>query len=98
MRDYQEKVMKGRSLIDLSEFNRDEVIQIIDLAIDLKKEKAERKFQERLRHRNIALVFMMPSCRTRSSFVVAAADEGARLQIFPVEDIRFGLKESVKDI
>lgn len=90
--------MHGRSLLTLREFNRIEVEQIVDFAISLKSEKRARSFPRRLAHRNIALIFLQPSCRTRTSFVVAAADEGANLQIFPKEDIRFGIKESTKDI
>jgi ornithine carbamoyltransferase len=90
--------LKGRSLLTLEEFSTQEIQALIDLAETVKAEKKERRFQERLKHRNIALIFLKPSCRTRASFVVAAADEGAILQIFPAEDIRFGVKESTKDI
>jgi ornithine carbamoyltransferase len=90
--------MKGRSLLTLEEFSSDEVQDMVDLAISLKAEKKARRFPERLKHRNVALIFLKPSCRTRTSFVVAAADEAANLQIFPKEDIRFGIKESTKDI
>jgi ornithine carbamoyltransferase len=90
--------MKGKSLLTLEEFSAEEIGQLIDLAVQLKAEKRARQFPERLKHRNIALIFLKPSCRTRSSFVVASADEAACLQIFPKEDIRFGIKESVKDI
>ncbi len=90
--------MKGRSLLTLDEFSADEIQRMIDLAAQVKAEKRARRFPERLRHRNIALVFLKPSCRTRTSFLVAAADEGASLQALPKEEIRFGVKESVKDI
>lgn len=90
--------MKGRSLLTLEEFSADEVEALVDLAIALKAEKKDRRFPERLKHRNIALIFLKPSCRTCASFVVAAADEAATLQVFPKEDIRFGIKESTKDI
>ncbi|WP_454690256.1 ornithine carbamoyltransferase [Achromobacter aloeverae] len=90
--------MQGRSVLTLQEFNRIEVEKIVDFAISLKSEKRARRFPRRLAHRNIALIFLQPSCRTRASFAVAAADEGATLQILPKEDIRFGIKESTKDI
>lgn len=48
--------------------------------------------------KNIALIFLKPSCRTRVSFVVAATQSGAHPEIFGREDIRFGIKESVRDI
>ena len=52
----------------------------------------------RLAGRTIAIVFLKPSTRTRAAFVVAAADEGAHPEVLRAEDIRFGVKESVKDI
>ena len=91
-------LMKGRSLLTLEEFTANEIETLVDLAVAVKAEKKERRFPERLKHRNIALIFLKPSCRTRTSFVVAAADEAANLQVFPEEDIRFGVKESTKDI
>jgi ornithine carbamoyltransferase len=48
--------------------------------------------------RNIAVVFLKPSSRTRAAFVVAASDEGAHAEVLRPEDVRFGVKESVKDI
>lgn len=48
--------------------------------------------------KNIALIFLKPSCRTRASFIVAATQSGAHDEIFGREDIRCGIKESVRDI
>ncbi len=90
--------MKGRSLLTLEEFSASEINQLIALARDLKRQKAEREFAKRLANRNFCLVSLKPSARTRSAFVVAASDEGAHLEIFSAEDIRFASKESVKDI
>jgi len=55
-------------------------------------------FPRGLEHRNIAVVFLKPSCRTRSAVAVAAADEGANVEILSGDDLRFGVKESVADI
>jgi ornithine carbamoyltransferase len=89
---------KGRNLLTMLEYTSNEIDYIISLAIDLKKSKNQRIFQQNLKNRNFALIFDKPSCRTRTSFIVAATDEGAHLEIFPKEDIRFGIKESIKDI
>lgn len=90
--------LKGKSLLTLEEYSAGEVELLVDLAIKLKREKKQGIYPERLKHKNIALIFLKPSCRTRTSFLVAAADEGANLQILPKEDIRFGVKESIRDI
>lgn len=90
--------MKGRSLLTLREFSADELVYLVDRAIDCKRLKRARIFPRRLENRNIGLIFLKPSTRTRASFVVAANDEGANLEVFRAEDLRFGYKESVEDI
>lgn len=90
--------LKGRSLLSMRSYERDEIALLLDAAAELKRLKQERVFRGHLAHRSIALIFLKPSCRTRVSFVVAAADEGAHLEVLAPEEIRFGIKESVKDV
>ena len=90
--------LKGRSLLTLADLSAGEIQHLLELAIQLKGLKRAGVQQHNLRGKNIALIFLKPSLRTRLSFVVAASDEGAHLEIFPADDIRFGVKESVKDI
>jgi len=90
--------LRGRSLLTLRDFEPHEIQHMIDTAADLKASKRAGTFPRRLHGKNVALIFLKPSCRTRAAFAVAAADEGANLEVLPPEDIRFGEKESVKDI
>jgi ornithine carbamoyltransferase len=90
--------LKGKSLLTLRDFDAHEIEHMIDTAADLKAAKRSGIFPRRLVGKNIAMIFLKPSCRTRAAFAVAAADEGATLEVLPPEDIRFGEKESVKDI
>ncbi len=90
--------LNGRSLLTLRDFRADEIQQMIDTAADLKAAKRGGACPRRLVGKNVAMIFLKPSCRTRAAFAVAAADEGANLEVLPPEDIRFGEKESVKDI
>jgi ornithine carbamoyltransferase len=90
--------LKGCSLLTLEELSSGEIEYLIDRAIDLKRLKRERVFTHSLRDRNICLVFLKPSTRTRAAFFVAASDEGAGVEFFEEKDLRFGIKESVKDI
>ncbi|MFE3206256.1 ornithine carbamoyltransferase [Embleya sp. NPDC059237] len=90
--------LKGRNLLSLLDVSAAEIGELLDRAGDLKERAA---FGERvpvLAGRNIALIFLKPSCRTRVSFVVAATQSGAHPEVFGREDIRFGIKESVRDI
>jgi ornithine carbamoyltransferase len=90
--------LKGRSLLTLRDFDAHEIAHMIDTAADLKAAKRSGVFPRRLLGKNVALIFLKPSARTRAAFAVAAADEGANLEVLPPHDIRFGEKESVKDI
>jgi ornithine carbamoyltransferase len=90
--------LRGRSLLTLRDFEAHESQHMIDTAADLKAAKRGGACPRRLVGKNVAMIFLKPSCRTRAAFAVAAADEGANLEVLPPEDIRFGEKESVKDI
>src|ERR671932_1811373 len=90
--------LKGRSLLTLLEYSRAGSGAFLDTAATVKREKREGIYPRRLEHRNVALIFLKPSARTRMAFVVAASDEGAHLETFRPEDVRFGVKESTRDI
>jgi ornithine carbamoyltransferase len=90
--------LKGRSVLTLREFSESELNHLLDVADEAKRLKRSGVFPRRLEHKNVALLFLKPSLRTRMSFVVAAADEGAHLEFFSAEDIRFGIKESIRDV
>ncbi len=90
--------LKGRSLLSLREFSGDEIRELLSKAADLKERNALGERVSALAGRNIALIFLKPSCRTRVSFITASVQSGAHAEIFGREDIRFGIKESVRDV
>jgi ornithine carbamoyltransferase len=90
--------LRGRSLLSMRNHTPDEIGQLLDLAADARELKRRGERPLRLAGRTIAIVFLKPSTRTRAAFVVAAVDEGAHPEVLRAEDIRFGVKESVKDI
>jgi ornithine carbamoyltransferase len=90
--------LRGRSLISMRSHTPDEIELLLDTAAELKQLKRDRVFPKHLADRNIAIIFLKPSTRTRMAFVIAASDEGAHTEVFRAEDMRFGVKESVKDI
>jgi ornithine carbamoyltransferase len=90
--------LKGRSLLSLRDVSGDEIRELLDKAADLKERTALGQNVPALAGKNIALIFLKPSLRTRVSFVVASTQSGAHAQVFGREDIRFGIKESVRDI
>ena len=70
---------KNRHFLDLTDFRPAELQYLIDLARKLKAEKQSRTEVERLKGKNIALIFEKLSTRTRAAFEVAAYDQGAHV-------------------
>src|ERR671932_1907892 len=90
--------LRGRSLVSMRSHTPDEIALLLDAAVELRERKRRREQRRQLEGRNIAIVFLKPSARTRSAFVVAAVDEGAHPEVLRGEDVRLGVKESVRDV
>ena len=89
--------LRGRSFLTLLDFSKREIWFLLDLARDLKRAKysgTERKLLEGL---NICVLFQKTSTRTRSSFEVAAFDQGMGVSFIGPDTSHFGNKESVAD-
>ena len=89
--------LKGRSLLTLMDFSKEEIIYLLDLAEQLKRDKHEGIEWQRLGRKNIALIFEKDSTRTRCAFEVAAYDQGVHVTYIGPTGSQFGKKESVKD-
>ena len=89
--------LKGRSMMRLASFTDEEMLNLIDLAAQLKARRAAGVRGDLLHRKNIALIFEKSSTRTRNSCVVAARDEGGGAEYLTRPDIHFGKKESVRD-
>ena len=89
--------LQGRSMMRLASFTDEEMLNLIDLAAQLKARRAAGVRGDLLHRKNIALIFEKSSTRTRNSCVVAARDEGGGVEYLTRPDIHFGKKESVKD-
>ena len=89
--------LKGRSLLRMTSFTDEEMLNLIDLAAQLKARRRGGVRGELLKRMNIALIFEKSSTRTRNSSIIAARDEGGGAEYLTRPDIHFGKKESVKD-
>lgn len=89
--------LKGRSLLTLKDFTKDEIVYLVDLAILLKQKKLMGIKGDLLEGKNIALIFEKPSTRTRCAFTVGCVDEGGHPEYLGKNDIQLGHKESVED-
>ncbi len=89
--------LKNRSFLKLLDFEKRDLVYILDLARDLKRAKYAGNEIQRLRGKNIALIFAKASTRTRCAFEVAAYDQGANVTYLDPAGSHLGKKESVKD-
>lgn len=89
--------LKGRSMLTLRDFTAAEIQHLVDLAIELKAAKRDRREEPALVRRNIALIFEKSSTRTRCAFEVAAHDQGAHVSYIDPASTQMGDKESIRD-
>lgn len=89
--------LRNRSFLKLLDFTSEEIRYLLDLSADLKAAKYAKTEQQRLKGKNIALIFEKSSTRTRCAFEVAAYDQGAHVTYLGPTGSQIGSKESMKD-
>jgi len=89
--------LRNRNFLKLLDFSPEEIKFLLDLASELKKAKYTGTEQQRLKGKNIALIFEKASTRTRCAFEVAALDQGAHVSYLGPSGSQIGQKESMRD-
>jgi ornithine carbamoyltransferase len=89
--------LHNRNFLKELDFTPQEWKFLLKLAADLKAAKYAGVEQQRLRGKNIALIFEKTSTRTRCAFEVAAYDQGAHVSYLDPSGSQLGHRESVKD-
>ncbi|MDD7910763.1 MULTISPECIES: ornithine carbamoyltransferase [Pseudovibrio] len=89
--------LKGRSYLKIKDFTQREMLYLLDLARDLKRAKYTGNEVQRMKGKNICLIFEKTSTRTRCAFEVAAHDQGANVTYLDPSGSQIGHKESMKD-
>ena len=89
--------LRNRHYLKLLDFTPKEIQFLLDLSFDLKKANYAGTEQQRLKGKNIALIFEKSSTRTRCAFEVAAYDQGAKVSYLGPSGSQIGHKETMKD-
>ena len=89
--------LRNRSFLTLLDFSQKEVEFLLNLSVDLKRAKYAGIEQQKLKGKNIALIFEKDSTRTRCAFETAAYDQGAHVTYLGPTGSQMGKKESAKD-
>ena len=83
-----------RHFLTGEELNRDELLGLIERALEL---KAAPLSSDVLLRRSVALIFQRPSTRTRLSFEAGVAELGGHPLVLRTDDLQLTRGESVRD-
>ena len=89
--------LRNRNFLKELDFTPEELKFLLKLSAELKAAKYGGYEQQKLKGKNIALIFEKDSTRTRCAFEVAAYDQGARVTYLGPSGSQIGNKESMKD-
>jgi ornithine carbamoyltransferase len=91
------QTLKGRSFTRVADWSRAELETLLDLADELKAERAHRPELRVLPGRTIGLIFHKPSTRTRVGFEVGIAELGGMALFLPAAELQLARGESYRD-
>ena len=86
-----------RHFLTLNDFRKDEIIEILNLGLQIKKEAKTRDFKPYLKDQKLAMIFEKSSTRTRVSFDVGMNELGGHALFLSSSDIQIGRGEPIKD-
>ena len=89
--------LKGRSFTRVAAWSRAELETLLELADELKAERARRRELRLLPGRTIGLIFHKPSTRTRVAFEVGIAELGGMALFLPAAELQLARGESYRD-
>jgi len=87
-----------RDFLTLSDFSREEIREIIDLSLELKKERYAGKLRGDMLGKTAVLIFDKPSLRTKITFETAIYELGGNALSMSSVNGKLGERESVADI
>jgi ornithine carbamoyltransferase len=86
-----------RHFLSLKDFTKEEILEIINVGLKIKKETKNRIFKPYLKNMNLAMIFEKSSTRTRVSFETGINQLGGNGLFLSSKDIQLGRGEPIKD-
>ncbi|WP_342304351.1 ornithine carbamoyltransferase [Methanolobus sp. ZRKC5] len=86
-----------KHLISMADLTHDEIIEILDMAEDLKEKRLRGKVTDLMKNKSLGMIFEKSSTRTRVSFEVAMCDLGGHALYLNARDMQLGRGETVGD-
>ncbi|MCM3786641.1 ornithine carbamoyltransferase [Neobacillus mesonae] len=89
--------LKGRDFIEFTDYSKEEIEYLLQLAIDIKKKQKSGEVYQPLKGKTIGLIFEKSSTRTRVSFEVGMFQLGGHALFLSKNDIQLGRGETISD-
>ena len=86
-----------RHFLTLKDFTKEEILEIIDIGLEIKKDLRAGIYKEELKKQTLAMIFEKSSTRTRVSFETGMFQLGGHALFLSNRDIHLGRGEPVKD-
>lgn len=86
-----------RHFLTLKDYTKEEILDILTIGLEIKKEVKAKEFKPRLASQTLAMIFEKSSTRTRVSFEVGMYQLGGHALFLSNRDIHLGRGEPVKD-
>jgi len=89
--------LKGRSFTRVADWSREELLEVLDLADELKRLQRGDEEHHLLPGRTLGMIFQKPSTRTRVSFEVGIYQLGGTGLYLSAGDLQLGRGETIRD-
>ncbi|KJS22736.1 MAG: ornithine carbamoyltransferase [Clostridiaceae bacterium BRH_c20a] len=89
--------LKGRDFLSLKDFSKEEIKEMIDLAVELKGYHKQGVRKEMLAGKTLAMIFQKSSTRTRVSFEAGMYQLGGLAHFLSTQDLQIGRGEPISD-
>ncbi len=86
-----------KHFLTLADFTKEEILEMIDLAFEIKKETKQGELKPYMKQKTLAMIFEKSSTRTRVSFEVGMYQLGGYALFLSSRDIQLGRGEPMKD-
>ena len=86
-----------RHFLTLKDFTKEEILEIIEIGLEIKKDLKTGIYKEELKKQTLAMIFEKSSTRTRVSFETGMYQLGGHALFLSNRDIHLGRGEPVKD-
>ncbi len=86
-----------RHFLTLQDFTKEEILEIIDTALEIKNNLRSKVYNKELENQTLAMIFEKSSTRTRVSFETGMSQLGGHALFLSNRDIHLGRGEPIKD-